>query len=71
MGLFSFFYIQTVRSAPFIEEAFFFPLYMFGFFVKDQVTVSVLSLEFYSIDQHVFVCINTMQFLSLLLCSKV
>ena len=41
MGLFSFFYIQTVRQAPFIEDAFFFPLYIFGVFVKDQVTVSV------------------------------
>ena len=49
MGLFSFFYSQTdrqidrqtVKPAPFIEDAFFFPLYVFGFFVKDQVSVSV------------------------------
>jgi hypothetical protein len=39
-----------------------------------QVTISVflfLSLQFYSIDQRVCLCTNTMQFfLSLLLCSK-
>jgi hypothetical protein len=29
------------RPALFIEDAFLFPLYMFGFFVKDQVPVSV------------------------------
>ena len=34
-------YQQTVRPAPFIEDAFFFPLYIFGFFVKDQVSISV------------------------------
>ena len=34
-------YRQPVRPAPFIEHAFFFPLYIFGFFVKDQVTISV------------------------------
>ena len=41
MGLFTFFYIQSVRSAPFIEDAFYFPLYIFDVFVKDQVSKSV------------------------------
>jgi hypothetical protein len=41
MVLFSFFYIQTVKSGPFIEDAFFFPLCIFGIFVKDQVSISV------------------------------
>jgi hypothetical protein len=30
-----------VRPAPFIEDAFFFPLYIFGFFVKVQMSISV------------------------------
>ena len=69
-------YRQPVRPAPFIEDTFFFPLYIFGLFVKDQRSVSVcvvlfLGLQFYSIDQHGCLCTNTMQFLSLLLCSKV
>jgi hypothetical protein len=34
-------YRQPFRPAPFIEDAFFFPLYIFGFFVKDQVSVNV------------------------------
>jgi hypothetical protein len=34
-------YGLPVRPAPFIDEAFFFPLYIFGFFVKDQVSLSV------------------------------
>jgi len=29
------------QPTPFIEEAFFFQLYVFGFFVKDQVTIGV------------------------------
>ena len=41
IGLFSFFYIQTVRQAPFIGDAFSFPLYIFGVFVTDQLTISV------------------------------
>jgi hypothetical protein len=42
MGLFSFFYyIKPVRPALFIEDAFFFTLSNFGFFVKHQVSVSV------------------------------
>ena len=32
---------QPVRPAPFIEDTFFFPLYIFGAFVKNQMTVSV------------------------------
>jgi hypothetical protein len=75
MGLFSLFYIQSIRQEPFIEDAFFFPLYIFGFFVTDQVSKSVLFLMFisgssiYSTDQHVCLCTNTVQFLSLFLCS--
>jgi hypothetical protein len=41
MGLFSLFYTQSVRLAPFIEDAFSFPLYIFGVFIKDQVSSSV------------------------------
>jgi hypothetical protein len=44
----------------------------FGFFVKDQVSISVcffLGLQFYSLDQPTCLCTNTMCFLSLLLCS--
>jgi hypothetical protein len=48
MGLFSFFlflfffltYFQPDRPAPFVEHAFLFSLYMFGFFVEDQVPES-------------------------------
>ena len=32
---------QPVRPASFIEDAFFIPLYIFGVFVKDQMTISV------------------------------
>jgi hypothetical protein len=39
MDMFSFFYM-TVRSAPFIEDAIFCLLYIFGFLVKDQVSIS-------------------------------
>jgi hypothetical protein len=35
-------YQQPVRPAPFFEDAFFFPLYIFGFFVKDEVPLNVL-----------------------------
>jgi hypothetical protein len=31
-------YTLPVRAAPFIEDAFFFPLYIYGFFIKDQVS---------------------------------
>jgi hypothetical protein len=42
MGLFSFFYIQAAsRSASFIEDALFLPLYIFGFLVNDQVSVNI------------------------------
>jgi hypothetical protein len=47
---------MLVESLPFVENAFF-PLDVFGFFVKDQVTIGLP------------VCINIMQFLTLLLCS--
>ena len=32
---------QPVRPASFIEDAFFIPLYIFGVFVKDQMTIIV------------------------------
>jgi hypothetical protein len=35
-------YRPPVRPATFIEGAFFFPLYIFYFFVKDQVSIGVL-----------------------------
>jgi hypothetical protein len=41
MGLFSFFYMQTVRQAPFIEDAFSSPLCIFGIFVEDQMSICV------------------------------
>jgi hypothetical protein len=28
-----------VRPAPFIEDKFFYPLYVFGFFIKDEVSI--------------------------------
>jgi hypothetical protein len=31
----------TVRPAPFVEYAFFFPVHGFGFFVRDQVSIGV------------------------------
>ena len=34
-------YRQPVRPVPFIENVFFLPLYIFGVFVKDQMTISV------------------------------
>jgi hypothetical protein len=50
MGLLSFFYIsQPVRPAPFIEHALFFPLYIFRFFVKHQVSVWFYFLFFNSV----------------------
>jgi hypothetical protein len=69
MGLFhSSTYRQPVRPAPCIEDVLFVPLYIFGVFVKGQVTgkceVSFLGLQFYSIDQHVCICIKTMKFLN-------
>jgi hypothetical protein len=41
MDQFIFFYMQTVRTALFVEDAVFFPLFFFGFFVKGQVTIGV------------------------------
>jgi hypothetical protein len=42
MGLFSFStYGQSVKPAPIIEVACFFPVYIFGVFVKDQVSINV------------------------------
>ena len=35
-----------VRPGPFIERAFFYPLYVFGFFVKDQVSIGVKDQVF-------------------------
>ena len=34
-------YKPPVRPTPFIEDAFFFSLYIFGFFVKDQESIGV------------------------------
>jgi hypothetical protein len=34
-------YRQPVITAPFIEDAFFFPAYIFGFFDRDQVSISM------------------------------
>ena len=34
-------YRQSVKPVPFIEDASFFPLYIFGFFVKNHVCVSM------------------------------
>jgi hypothetical protein len=33
--------IQLVKATPFLEDAFIFPLYDFGFFVKNQVIIGV------------------------------
>ena len=43
MGLFSFFHIchHLVILAPFVEDSFFFPVYNFSFFVKNQVFICV------------------------------
>jgi hypothetical protein len=43
-------YLLPVGPAQFIEEAFFFPLYIFGFYVKDHVSIYVvkfLGLQFF------------------------
>jgi hypothetical protein len=56
----------------FVENAVFFPLDGFSYFVKDQVTIGVwvhLGLQFYSIDLPACFYINAIQFLSLLLCN--
>jgi hypothetical protein len=34
-------YREPIRPAPFIEDAFFFLLYIFGFFAKEQMIISV------------------------------
>jgi hypothetical protein len=55
-----------VRPAPFIEDTFFFPLYISGAFVKDQVKISVWFYfwGFNSIPLiGMSVCTKTMQFL--------
>jgi hypothetical protein len=63
MNLFTFFYMQSpVRPASFVEDSLPFPLYDFGFFVKNH------GLLFDSIDQSVCFYTSTMQFLLLLLC---
>jgi hypothetical protein len=42
MDQFAFFYMKTASiPAPFVKDAFFVPLYGFGFFVKDQVTIGM------------------------------
>ena len=70
----SFTYRQPVRPAPFIEDASFFSIVYFWRLCQrssdGNCVVLFLGLQFYFIDQHVCLCMNTMQFLSLLLCSK-
>ena len=41
MTLFAYFYMLAVMPAPFVEDAFFFPLYDFSFFVKNQMFIGV------------------------------
>jgi len=48
-SIFIFIYRLPVRSAPFVEDAFFFPLYVFGYFVKDQVSISIQVYFFLSL----------------------
>ena len=60
--LHSFTYRHPVRLAPFVEDAFFLPLYSFGFFVKNQVSVCMWvyfwAFLFNSIDHlGFFVCL--------------
>jgi hypothetical protein len=46
MGQFAFFYMQLPDNpAQFVEDACFFPLYGFGLFVKNQVSISMEELE--------------------------
>jgi hypothetical protein len=33
--------MPPVRPATFIEDAFFYPPYVFGFFIKDQMSIGV------------------------------
>ena len=49
--------------APFVEDAFFYPLYNFGFFVKNQVSIDVQIYVrvFDSIDLPACFYANTMQ----------
>ena len=60
MGIFAFFYMLTSSffPAPFVEDALFFPMYNFGFFVKNQVFISVwINVRVFSLIPliHVFV----------------
>ena len=65
-GLFSFFYILTASyTITFVEDACFFPLHIWLLCQRSSVPrcgVLLLGLQFYSIDQHVCLCTNTMQF---------
>ena len=73
INLFAFSYMQTSSwPATFVKDTFF-PLYGFGFFVKNWVSVGVwvYFCVFDFIDQSVCFYANTMQFLLLLLCSIV
>jgi hypothetical protein len=70
--IFIFLYTDHQLDHPFIEDAFFFPLYVFGFFCQRLVHKYValfLGFQFYSIDWPVCLSTNTMWFLSLLLYS--
>jgi hypothetical protein len=40
-SIFIFLHADSQLTSTIVKDAFFFPLYMFGFFVKDQVTVNV------------------------------
>ena len=57
---------SQIRLAPYLEDASFFPLYIFGFFVKKtrvcKYVVLFLGLQFHFINQLVFLCSNTMLF---------
>jgi hypothetical protein len=74
MGLFSFFYIQIASlTSTTYWRCFFCSIVYFWYLGQrssdHKCVVLILDLQFYSIDQHVCLCTNTMQFLSLLLCS--
>ena len=58
-----------------VEDAFFFPLHSLGFIEKRSSVhmcefISGSSILFYWLDLSPFLCTNTLQFLSPLLCSK-
>ena len=53
-----------VEVTPFFENAVFFPLDGFGFFVKDQVTLGVwVYIWVLTFVPSIYLCTNTIQFL--------